>query len=148
MSANAVHPSYYAPTEAQQDYSMWQRLILRRAHPWAMICDSIAAIWGLYFLARHDWLPALLVAVAGRVLGLALTRHADIAALGQTLLGRLALLHLHPTNAALQLAGAIGLIGGVWVGDSIVILAGISVILVGHAVGWSQVHPAFAIKKP
>jgi hypothetical protein len=61
--------------------------------------------------------------------------------LAQTVLGRLGLLHLEGSNLILQVAGLVVLLYGLWSHEVRMLLAGISVILLGHTQGWSRVDP-------
>ena len=62
--------------------------------------------------------------------------------LGQTVLGKIMLLHLHPMNLITQFAGFGILLYGVWVHGSLHILLGASLVLLGHMWGWHKVSEA------
>jgi len=63
----------------------------------------------------------------------------NYAAVATSWLGRVALLHLHPINVTLQSIGAVALIYGLWSHEAQTILAGGSLIFLGHCWGWRDV---------
>jgi hypothetical protein len=123
-----------------------QSLILRRSHPAALTIDLVGITWFVYFLWHHQWEYAIGAALAARLTGLIISWNADLTALADTVLGKLALMHLHPINLLVQVAAAAVLIWGIWSHSTPVILSGVSLFILGHAFGWQQVHPAFALK--
>lgn len=122
-----------------------QRYVLQRSHPTSIVLDSTALMWGVYLLWQHNWQAALLIVVIARLLAYAATRNVDREALSRTMLGRIAVLHLHPVNLAMQTIGAIVGLVGVWNHSTLTILSGISLVLVGHAFGWEDVHRSLRI---
>lgn len=143
----AAGTDFYAPTVEQGHLSWLQRLILRRLHPLSMIFDLIGVMWAVYFLWAHNWGAAVAVFLVARAIGVALAWNARLDLLSQTVMGRIALLHLHPVNLALQTMGAAGAIWGLWTHAAVPILGGLSLIFAGHAVGWEKVHKALGREK-
>lgn len=126
-------------------YSAFERLMLRKFHPRKILIDLVSLTWGVYFLWNHDWQKALLAVVIVSSLGYLSVWNADPEKLAKTTLGKLALLHLHPFNLITQSIGAIPLVYGVWLHSTEYILAGLSIVLIGHIFGWGKVDPAFAV---
>ncbi len=112
--------------------------MLKRFHPRALFVDGAGVIWALYLFWYHDWILALAVTVAFRVAALASVWKSDPQQIAQTTMGKLALLHLHPINLTVQIVGAVVLLTGIWQQDAEVIWSGLSVILLGHAFGWTK----------
>jgi hypothetical protein len=75
----------------------------------------VGFLWAVYFLWRHDWPWALGVVLASVVLGRVLTSGTGEEGLAQTVLGKIMLLHLHPMNLTVQVAGFGILLYGVWI---------------------------------
>ena len=74
--------------------------------------------------------------------GLLSTRKINYAELAQTTWGKIALLHLHPLNLLVQTTGVVFLVAGLLQQDTLTIMAGVTLIYIGHFYGWSRVHPA------
>jgi hypothetical protein len=125
--------------------NMFERYVMRRAHPASMFVEVVGLTWFTYFLALHLWREAILTVIVARMVGLFVVREANPDALAQTLIGKIALLHLDPVNMTVQLAGALWWGWGVWQGDVRQILAGTSVIFLGHLRGWGGVMKNFKL---
>jgi hypothetical protein len=125
--------------------NMFERYIMRRTHPASMFVEVVGLTWFTYFLAMHLWREAILTVVVARMVGLFVAREANPDALAQTVLGKIALLHLDPVNMTVQLAGALWWGWGVWQGDVRQILAGLSVLFLGHLRGWGGVLKNFKL---
>jgi hypothetical protein len=122
--------------------STFQRLIVLRSHPLSVICDTIGLMWATYLLWHRQWQLALAIGVAARAVGFALVRGANVDAMARTTMGKMMLLHLRPFNLATQTVGALLTVWGVWEHATPIILAGLSLIVAAHAVGWTKVHPS------
>ena len=72
-----------------------------------------------------------------------MVRKVDPHFMAQTTLGKLALIHFHPFNLGLQILGLLPLIYGLWMHVPEAILIGVSLIIVGHFYGWSQLNDNF-----
>lgn len=123
----------------QNEYSWLQRTILRRFHPRSIFIDSVGFIWFTYFLWNHEWQAAIGVVVIAKIAAYLSAVNIDISLFSKTLLGKIALLHLHPLNLIIQLMGAIVFIYGLWDHLTEAILGGVSLILLGHLFGWSRI---------
>lgn len=75
------------------------------------------------------------------IAGLYLSKTIDYEYMAKTVLGKIALLHLHPINLSLQILGFIQVGYALWNHSPQDILAGITFICLGHLWGWSQVNP-------
>ena len=119
-----------------------ERTFIRRGHPRWLILGMVGAIWALYFLWLHDWASALVAIFVSGILGTLLTGRMSEERLAQTTLGKIMLLHLHPVNLSLQVAGFALLVYSVWIHSSMYIMVAISAILIGHMCGWNKVSEA------
>jgi hypothetical protein len=123
----------------------FQRYVVRRSHPASIFVDVVGMTWFTYFLALHLWREAILAVIVSRLVGLFVVREANLEALAQTAIAKIALLHLDPINMTVQVAGVIWWGFGVWQGDLKQILAGTSVVLLGHLRGWGGVMKNFRL---
>lgn len=124
--------------------SATERLIVRRSHPRSLFINAVGGLWMIYFLARQDWVMALSVVVFFRALAYVSVWKCDPQLLAQTTLGKVALLHLHPVNLVVQVAGLIPMLYGVWQHNTELILGGLSLVLMGHLFGWSKLDRRLA----
>lgn len=124
---------------------MWfEKLVLRQAHPAAIFSSAVGWIWFGYFLWMHQWQLGLLSLLIMTVFGFFLARHAVPEEIAETRPGKLALLHLHPVNFAVQVLGFALLIVGLWLHRAEAILGGLSITFLGHIFGWEKVDPRFS----
>lgn len=127
--------------EVEPKLSMVEKYLLMRAHPRSIFTDIVGLIWFLYFTWNHNWTAALLVFTIFRIVALALVWKVNIELLSKTVVGKIALLHIHPINLIIQLTGFIIFLNGIWQHTLYLILVGISIILLGHLFGWANVDP-------
>jgi hypothetical protein len=125
----------------------FRRYIVKRAHPTALFLDTAALIWAIYFLWYHAWQMSLLILVVQRTFTWFLIQPVDSDQMSRTLLGKLALLHIHPFNLAIQTCGLIVTGWGIWLHETVPVLGGISLILIGHGFGWRHVHKALDCRR-
>lgn len=135
----------YTPLVSPRGRSWIERYTLRRFHPVSIFFDFVGVTWFVFFLWQHNWQAAIAVAVAERIAAALIVRNADVEALAGTMLGKLGLLHLHPVNATIQILGAVTAAYGVWQHGGLVILAGLSLVFLGHTFGWPKVDRAFTL---
>jgi hypothetical protein len=140
MASPNVHTGGLVTMSRTKEFSMMQRMALRAAHPVSIIFYFVGAMWSIFYLWNQNWVFALAIFVAARALGFAAVRHTHLQEMSETLLGKMALLHLHPANLAVQFIGAIVCLAGVWMHTTETILGGASLIAAGHAFGWSKVN--------
>jgi hypothetical protein len=119
-----------------------ERMVIRRGHPKHIIVGIVGFLWFVYFLWQHDWTWALAVAVLSVVMGRLLTSGTKDESLAPTLLGKIMLLHLHPMNLSVQMAGFAVLFYGIWFHSTIYIMVATSIVLLGHMWGWHKVNEA------
>jgi hypothetical protein len=100
-------------------------------------------IWSIYYLWENNWTLALGIAVLGRIVAYLATYEVDPEKMAQSIWGKIALLHLNPVNLVAQSVGLILFIYSVWEHSVPLILASISLILIGHLKGWSKVDKNF-----
>jgi len=130
------------PTE----FSLVQKYMLLRSHPRRLLLDVVAMTWEMYFLWNQNWRAALGIFLVMNTVGLVLGRKVNYEALASTTLGKIAILHTQPMNLLLQLTGAAFLVYGLLQRETLTIMAGVSLIFVGHFYGWSRVHPALKLR--
>lgn len=123
-----------------------QKYVLLRAHPRRAFLDTIAVMWEAYFLWNKNWQAALGIFLVMNTIGIILGRKVNYEAMANTVLGKLALLHTQPMNLLLQLSGAAFLVYGLLLREGLTIMAGVSLILLGHFYGWSRVHPSLKMR--
>lgn len=139
------HTRGFGGISERSNFSFLERVILRRSHPVSIIFDVIGLIWMTYFLWQNNWRYALAAIVAERIVAVSTVWRIDFDALAATTLGKLGLLHLHPFNLIIQIIGTAGTIWALWNHSTLYILAGLSLIILGHSFGWSQVNPIFSL---
>jgi hypothetical protein len=122
--------------------TFFERSVVRSGHPRRIIIGAITLMWVLYSLWIHVWAWAVVALIVGVAFGLLATAGMNVEELGQTILGKILLLHLHPVNVALQACGFAVLLYAFWVHSAVLMLLAISVILVGHMFGWHKVSHA------
>jgi hypothetical protein len=122
--------------------NFFERSVVRSGHPRRIIVGVITLIWVLYSLWFHFWAWAAVALVVGLAFGVLATAGMNVEELGQTMLGKILLLHLHPANVALQTFGFGILLYSFWAHSTVVMLLAISVILLGHVFGWHKVNHA------
>jgi hypothetical protein len=128
--------------EGRSEMTYLEKAIIRRGHPKHIILGIVGFLWTLYFLWHHDWAWALGVVLASAILGRVVTSGTREEGLAQTVLGKIMLLHLHPMNLTVQVAGFGILLYGVWLHAMMHVLVGASLVLLGHMWGWHKVNEA------
>ena len=123
-----------------------ERYVIRHAHPISLYFEMVGLIWLVFFLWSHLWKEAVAVYLSARMVGLLAVYRADVRALAQTVLGKIALLHLHGINFFVQRLGSAVALYGVWLHDVRTILTGVSLVFLGHIQGWAAVDGRFEIK--
>ena len=122
--------------------TFFERSVVRSGHPRRIIVGVITLMWVLYSLWFHFWAWAVVALIVGLAFGVLATAGMNVEELGQTILGKILLLHLHPVNVALQTFGFAVLLYSFWVHSAVSMLLAISVIMVGHMFGWHKVSHA------
>lgn len=120
-----------------------ERIIIRSGHPRRIIVGLVTFIWMLYFLWFHNWLGAGLALIVGVPLSRVVTRGMHEEQLAQTTFGKILLLYLHPVNVIVQSIGFGVLLCSVWIHSGLNIALGVSMILLGHMLGWHKVNQGF-----
>jgi len=123
--------------------TLMERHILRHGHPRHMIVAVVTVIWSTYFFWQHELAFALWTIAGGVILARIVTFGMDEAQLAQTTLGKILLLHLHPANVILQSLGYALAMFGVWEHQAVLIMAGTTMVFLGHMWGWHKVSAAF-----
>lgn len=143
MGTTIVHGSAAVSREVARvkHFDRVERYLVRNSHPISIYFQVIGSIWFAFYFWNHLWAEAILSYLASRAIGALAVSRLDVRALAQTLLGRLGLLRLEGSNLVLQMAGLIVLLYGLWSHEVRMLLAGVSVILLGHTQGWSSVDP-------
>lgn len=141
MGTTIVHGDTVISREviAGHELTTIEKLAVRSAHPVSIYFQVIAYMWFGFYFWNQLWAEAVLSYMFFRAVGLMATYKVDITSLADTILGRLALLHLEGSNLVVQLAGLIPLLYGIWSHDSRMMLVGLSLVLMGHLQGWSRI---------
>jgi hypothetical protein len=124
-------------------YNWLQRYALLRSHPRKIYFDMAAMIWVVNYLWQGRWGVALSLYLLVNIATLIAVSDSDTDQMAETLYGKIVLLHVRPTNLFFHLLGYVGLIQGLLTHSTQSILLGISSVLIGHLVGWNEVHPSF-----
>jgi hypothetical protein len=138
MAVRTMHRDF-SGARAHERFAWFERYTIRKFHPRKLFIDSISLMWAVYFLWNQDWLSAIVVAVAVNTLSMMSVWNVDTNKMSETTLGKIALLHLNPVNLATQIVGLIPLVYGIWTHSTELILAGLSIVMLGHALGWNKV---------
>lgn len=128
---------------ATTGFSKFESYSLKHFHPRSLFIDTASMIWSVYFLWENNWTLALGIALIGRIVAYLSTYDVDPEKLSQTIWGKIALLHLVPINLLTQSVGLILFIYSVWTHSTLLIMASISIILLGHLKGWDKVEEKF-----
>jgi hypothetical protein len=121
----------------------FQRYILRRCHPASIFAEVAGFHWVLYFIWQNLWVEAIATFVGFRLLSVAVSWRADAEEISRTLIGKVGLLHLDPVNVVVQLVGFAIIVAGLWSHDVKFIMAGLSLLFLGHLRGWGKVAKEF-----
>ena len=127
-----------------QGYSAFERYALKRSHPRSLFIDTVGLTWFTYFMWQHNWPLGVVALLLCRILSYLAVVDVNHEKMAQTMLGKIALLHLHPVNALTQTVGIVVVYYGVWQHFGEYILTGLSLVFLGHVFGWSQVSQNFA----
>ena len=130
--------------EVANGFSWLETYALRKYHPRAIFIDVVSFIWFTYFFWQHNWQFAVSALFFGRILSHISVLEISEVKMSQTVLGKLALLHLNPINASTQLIGIFLLFYGLWTHSVLFIMSGVSVVLLGHMFGWGKVDSRLA----
>jgi hypothetical protein len=126
-------------SNSTRTFNWMERYMIRRFHPRRILLDAAVLPWAVYFLWQNEWQWAVLAMIISGVAGMIATSSVDAEKYGRTIFGEMALLHLHPTNIVVQFAGIAVLIWALWAHSTPGILGGLSVVFLGHLVGWDSV---------
>lgn len=128
-------------------YSYLQRYALLRSHPRKLYFDMAVMVWVANYLWNGRWGVALSLYLIANLASLIAVSDIDTNKMAETLYGRIVLLHVKPTNLFFHLLGYGLLIQGLLTHSTQSILSGVSSVLIGHLVGWNDVHACFKNKK-
>jgi hypothetical protein len=131
-------------TERTTEFSAVEKWALSRAMPASMFIRAAGTLWVFYFLWMQSWPSALLAMIITSLVSMIAVRQVKYFEVAQTLLGKIALLHLHPVNLSIQLVALAPTIYGFWMHSAEAILIGLSLLFLGHVFGWEKVDRRFA----
>ncbi len=143
MEKNLFHQNKIAVHFSKTGLSKFESYSLKHFHPRSLFIDTASMIWSVYYLWENNWTLALGFPVLGRIIAYLATYEVDPEKMAQTTWGKIALLHLNPVNLVTQSIGLILFIYSVWEHSVVLILASISMILIGHLKGWRKVDKNF-----
>ena len=115
-----------------------QRFVADHADPMKLILDALALIWAAYFLWYQDALSALLSVAFFGGLGMIATWKLEQDKLIYSSFGKFWLTMANPVNMTFQALGYLGVMYGFWQHASAMILAGVTLVLIGHLFGWQD----------
>ncbi len=148
MSIDVKNADYCRVIFAKSRFPKLQRYVLYQFHPRSLFIDSVGLIWFVYWLWHHDWVLALCTLVAARLIAYLSVANINLNLFAETILGRIARLHLNPFNFVNQVIGSVVLLISIWQHSIEGILIGFSIILIGHICGWTSVHKKFRNQYP
>ena len=140
LATKEISPVLEIPLKPK--YNLFQRFILRRAHPRRIFLDVAALPWEVFYLWQGRWGAALTLFVMTSVVSGITASDADYEKISNTILGKIALLHLRPVNMFFQFSGLVFLVQGLLSHSAQSLLLGSSCVFLGHMAGWGKVHPA------
>ncbi|MEA9357854.1 hypothetical protein SHI21_16605 [Bacteriovorax sp. PP10] len=124
-----------------KNYNLIETYILKKSHPISIIFEIIGIVWITYYLWYHLWPYALIVLLLTKTLSFVSVYNVNTDNIAHTLIGKIALLHLHPVNLLIQLFGFGIYLIGVWNHSVEALLFSVSIIFLGHLCGWKKVNP-------
>ncbi|MGE3975509.1 MAG: hypothetical protein AB7F59_13370 [Bdellovibrionales bacterium] len=143
MNTTVIYKGEFYADESTFELTSLKRYVLKRAHPRSLFIEMAGLPWVVYFMWYQNWMMALGVLVAYRLISYASVSTVDPLKLAETTLGKIVLLHLHPFNIIAHSIGFIVLLIGVWQHSIELVLVGISALSLGHIYGWEKVKPQF-----
>ena len=144
MAKNLYDSNIVLTIQVDSGFSWFESYALKKYHPRAIFIDVVSFIWFTYFFWNHSWQFAVGALLIGRILSHISVLEVSEVNMSKTVLGKLALLHLNPINASIQLIGIFVLFYGLWMHSVNFILSGVSVVLLGHMFGWDKGDSRFA----
>lgn len=143
MNGHTTFAAGFIAHASAHRFSTLERFMLRKFHPQKILLDAIGAMWAVYFLWNHDWVTALSISAFCGLIGVVAVWNLNFQRMSETTLGRLALLHLHPFNITVQTLALVPIVFGIWSHSVEFILAGMTLLLIGHLFGWSRYDAKF-----
>ncbi len=145
QAVREIGPVIETPYATQ--YNWLQKYALMRSHPRKLYFDTAALLWVVNYLWHGRWGIALTLWLVTNVVSLIAVSDVDVNKMGETIYGKIILLHVKPSNVFFHWVGYVFLVQGLLSHSTQSILIGSSSILLGHLVGWNQVHSCFKGKK-
>lgn len=136
-----------AATSGQKVFSFMEKCMIKRFHPISIFIQTIGFAWLVYYLWLNNWKMALASLLITTGISFLVIQNVNIQMLSETVLGRLALLHLNLVNLLVQMIGTVLFLYGTWMHSTQQMLCGFSIILLGHLCGWSKFDSRFSLKK-
>ena len=146
MKSNSFNIGQSHIVTVEHGFSWFEKYALKHSHPRALFLDVLGIVWFFYFFWLQSWQMALASIIIGRLLASSTVMQVSPQKMSETILGKIALLHIHPANFIIQFLGFIVLTFGVWLHSTEYILLGFSAILVGHLFGWEKVSSSLEKK--
>jgi hypothetical protein len=124
-----------------------EQITLRLAHPRSIFVRLSALPWMIYFCWRGDLFIFFGIYFIALAVSLVMTYTSTVEQIARTTIGKIALLHMHPINIALQVFGVISFFFGVFEHTTEAMLFGFTLISLGHFFGWSRVDARFSVEE-
>ena len=131
-------------TSKEHEFSWLEIFALKCFHPRAICVEVAGLVWSIYYFWNYNWQMSLGVFVLAVAIAILSVMDTSPQKLSETVIGRIGLLHLHPMNLAIRLAGTGILLCGIWQRSAHLALGGMSIIFLGHTFGWAKVDARFA----
>jgi hypothetical protein len=128
-------------SDATQDLTFMQRVMVQHAHPLKLCCDGTGVVVGLHLVWRHRLPAAVTVLLGSSILGSLLVRGAETRRLAATWLGRWMLGQARPVNLVVRTAGFVVLLTGVWRHSTGLIVGGAAAIVAARPLSSRSLRP-------
>jgi hypothetical protein len=128
-------------SDAPQDLTFMQRVMVQHAHPLKLCCDGTGVVVGLHLVWRHRLPAAVTVLLGSSILGSLLVRGAETRRLAATWLGRWMLGQARPVNLVVRTAGFVVLLTGVWRHSTGLIVGGAAAIVAARPLSSRSLRP-------
>lgn len=136
----------YKSNKNEVNFNFIQKYKLKKSHPIGIIFDAITAMWVTYCVWNYPWPWAIMIFTLGKIISFFAVIDVDVHEMSETYLGKVGLINIHPTNFSLQALGALISYFGLWLHSAEYFFAGLSILLIGHMIGWTKVNSRYSKK--
>lgn len=116
--------------------NMYTQVLLQHTHPKKLVLEIVGSIWTVYFLWNQNWVGAVISGIAVPILGsIIVWKEPTPPAVKRSSFARVIMSHAHPINLTFHIIGTAILIYGLWMHNTVMLLVGVSIAILGHAWG-------------